>query len=160
LQDAFHIRARDLGDKTRVINARTVILQILVEAGDRLVKRDRESGLGVELRFLAHIDVNQRDARPRKPLQRALADLAELGVEIVPKMLVRHADAQPLQRGRRDLERPAGHDAVNQHTVGDAAGHGAGGIAGVRDRDDAGLRPASGSRAKTDDAAQRRRDTH
>lgn len=76
LQDAFHIRARDLGDKTRVINACTVILQILVEAGDRLVKRDRESGLGVELRFLAHIDVNQCDARLRKPLQRALADLA------------------------------------------------------------------------------------
>ena len=97
----------------------------------------------------------------RKPLQRALADLAELGIEIVPEMLARHAEAQPLQRGRRNLER-ARRSRRRRCSTQSATLRviGPGGIARVRDRHDAGLRPAAGGRAKTDDAAQRRRDAH
>ena len=74
-------------------------------------------------------------------------------------MAARHAEAQALQacRGRR---RAAGDDGVEQRAIGDAARHRPGGVAGVRDRHDALLRPAAGRRPEADDAAQRRGNAH
>ena len=97
LQDALDVRTRAFGDKARIIKARTVLFQILVEVGDRLVERDGEAGFAVELRLFAHVDIDQRDARIGKPLQRVLADLAEFRIEIFPEMPARYADALTLQ---------------------------------------------------------------
>ena len=70
-----------------------MLFQILVEVCDRFVERDREARFAVERSLLAHVHIDQRDARVGEALQRALANLAELGFEIFPEMPARYADA-------------------------------------------------------------------
>ena len=88
-----------------------------------------------------------------------LHQLRHLSVERLPEVAARHTQAQALQRGH-GKHRTAGHHGVEQRAIGDATRHRPCGVARVRDRHDARLRPAQQRRPKPDDAAQRRRDSH
>ena len=154
------VGARALRDQLGVVERRAVPGEIGVQVGDRLVERDRKAGLVVEPR-------RRRRCRPRPAPRRRPSGAPARRPSAAPSSA--SSGSQKCARGT-PRRRPfrlgaarggaAGDDAVEQHAVGDAARHRPGGVAGVRDRHDAGLRPAAGRRPEADDAAQRRRDAH
>src|SRR6516165_3698240 len=82
----------------------------------------------------------------------------ELGVEIFPEIAARQPEAQPFERSGGDFGGTAGNDTVEQRAVGDMTRHRSGGVTGVRERNDAGLRPAQGGGPHARDPAKRGRD--
>ena len=96
LQDSLDVWACRLGRQRREVEPNFVLRQIAVEIGNGLVKRDRKASFSVERSFFAHVDIHQNDASVGQPAQRALADFFELGVEILPEMLVAVRRCAPL----------------------------------------------------------------
>jgi hypothetical protein len=117
--------------------------QIALELNHRFVEHDGKAGGGVERGDIGNIALDQHDTGLAQSRQRCFQYRGELGVEIFPEIAARQPEAQPFERSWRDLGRTAGNDAVEEHAVGNVARHRAGGVSGVRQRNDAGLRPAA-----------------
>ena len=98
----FHRWALHLRHQPGKVEARSVLGQIVVEVRNRLVECDWKAGGVVERTDVGDVALDQHRARLAQLRQRALENLRELGVKVVPEMPARHADAQALEpRGVR-----------------------------------------------------------
>jgi len=134
-----------------------VLGEIALEVWHQLVERDRKACRPVERDDIGDIAFDQDHARIAQPRQRGLEDLRQLRIEIVPEIPPRHSEEQAVEPDRRDLGRPAGHHAVEQHAIGKVPRHRRGGVTRMGDRHDAGLRPTQGAWTEGSNAAKRAR---
>jgi len=159
VEDALDVGAGNLRHDVLETHADLVALQVRDEIHFLFMQADRHAAGGVAGFQAGHVHGNQGDAGRTQFVQGRLHDGLHLWVQVLPEV---GGQAQAQVRGAQGGQGRVvtGQHGVQQRDVGHAVGDGAGGVAGMGNRGDAGAVVASDGRAQAHGAIERSRQAH